>query len=171
VTIYHLRGTDGNEVFTGTITPPPGGGSQPVKIVRIPFVFNTTNLVLTGISLYAPSVGDILDINESYVSVRQAWDGSTPSLTFYSGVNTNGIGAPNIIDLTSDDASSAIDGNGDVVGAYGNIALVQGGSFPEAPWRFTTTNPFGMFVSDGTGGDPGSSQGIGEIILVIIPAP
>jgi hypothetical protein len=26
-TIYHLRGEDGIERFTGTITPPPGGGS------------------------------------------------------------------------------------------------------------------------------------------------
>ncbi len=58
-------------------TNPDGGGSQPgATIVRaFPFAFNTVGL-LTGATLYTPTVGDV--ILDMWLGITTAWDGTTP---------------------------------------------------------------------------------------------
>lgn len=61
-TVYHLRNNDGVETFTGTITPAPGGGSQPGAVIVEDFVF--TEVVAPGTytaTLDIPAGGWLLD--------------------------------------------------------------------------------------------------------------
>jgi hypothetical protein len=136
------------------------GGSQP--FVRVPLAFDTPNLVLTGIDAYVPAPGDhVLWIN-SYMSITTAWDGTTPHLNFtYS-------------DLASEYVSFALDGadgvNADVHTTQAKVSMQGDLNWTFFDSFFPDATPLRLIVDDGNGGDPGSTQGEGELVLFIIPA-
>lgn len=139
-------------------------GSQPFTVIRVPFAFDTPGLVAdagpasTGIVLYTPTPGDaLLDI--SYVSVTTPWDGNNP-----------------VLELTYGDLSEQYEGCSlgqtdqvDSVDQHTLVPNTQGLS--GAPVSiFPDATPLRAIIDDGAGGDPGSNQGEGEVVIVLIPA-
>lgn len=144
-----LIDASGVVVFEGTIV---GGGSQP-KIVRFPFAFDTSGIVLTGVDIYTPAATEVL-LTLS-ISVTTAWNGTTPALHLYSEGET-----PDSGDLGTglDEANSARGSHME------GIATTQGGRL------FLDATPLVAMIDDGAGGDPGATQGEGELVLLIAAA-
>jgi hypothetical protein len=153
--------TAGDLTFTDPGNQP--GGSSPLA-VRVPIAFNTPDLVLTGITLYTPTIGDVLLDYVSCYSVETAWNGSTPFLWLSAGGDDYATLAVSGKDLTQVDIP-----NGARTGlVYPFATDVLGGAGQQG--IFTSADPLVATVDDTAGGDPGSTQGAGEIILVILPA-
>jgi hypothetical protein len=156
-----------------TITDPTGptvdlsvsGGSQTVRVIRLPIAFDTPNLVLTSVPLFTPVVGDYIG-NYSFVAVPvlTAWNGTTPVLHF--GVS----GALTALDSTMSPSAGAVDLTQAVTPIASAPAATVGGTGAgnNAPMIFTATTPVTVMVDDGAGGDPGSTQGAGEIIVLLL---
>lgn len=132
-----------------------GGGSQPVTVVRVPFTFDTAD-ILTGLAVFTPSAGDQIVPVISTLSVSTAWDGDNPSLEVQS--------------------------QGDEVGTLATLALsgvnAPTGTFLTTPfqlgsdvaWICTDATPLTILVDNGGGSDAGSTVGEGSITLLVIPA-
>lgn len=141
-------------------------GGQPasaVITVRVPLAFDTPDLVVTGITAYTPSVGEILLLDTS-LTITESWDGSSPGLSIYSAGDDPGDRLVNGAGLTA----SAADGmhrlkTRTLADLYSNLSGTQVA-------RFTDTSPLKVMVDDGAAGDPESETGAGELILVIASA-
>lgn len=134
---------------------------KPVNILRVPIAFNTPGLVLSGIPVYTPKIGDLVWPG---VSLWTPWDGAgTPQ--FYVHSQGAAYASDNILNSGLVPA--------DVDYAQGaNWALLTGAS-PVAisgAYRAVTATPLRVVVDDGTGGDPGATQGAGEIVLIVAAA-
>jgi hypothetical protein len=135
---------------------------------KYPFTYDSSDLS-TGLDIYVPNIGDFL--LDCWVSITTAWDGTTPIGNLY--VNTTGntpiiYGYP--VDMTLTDVA-----NGAAIGAGLGLALTQYRQVWAMPgaYTFISTNPIQLVVSqDGTstGGDPGSTMGVGAVYLVVLPA-
>lgn len=179
----------------------PGGGSQPgAAIVRkFPFAFNTPGL-LTGLSLYVPTIHDVLlDI---WLEVTTAWDGTTPlgdvgTLHLGAGVWATlfgqpidmeqadglGIGFNNLIQgktmsdfqIANDSliGTSSSGGFYAVAGAAVNVAAnpINSGGYRALPGKFTTTGPIKVCVSqDGTTSGADPGSTVGAAVLYLVTA-
>lgn len=135
------------------------GGSQPLTIVRVTLAFDTPNLTFpdAGVVLYTPAAGDRVLAAASAPVPQISWNGSTPTLYFFSQGS----------DYATDSVDS-VSGNSLNVSQYPNIKVGNIGA-TEA-WQFDGTTPFMAIVDDGAGGDPGSSQGELDLVLVILKA-
>ncbi len=166
-----------------TITDPTGptvdlsvsGGSQTWKIVRVPIAFDTAGLVAdaggasTGIVVWTPLEGETLYANLSYLSVTEAWDGETPTinwtLTDLTGAITSGSLATANYPQTNWEAMLT------------DTSMSDSGSAEQALFGFGYPSlviadpaPLRAVVDDGSGGDPESQQGAGELVLVLLAA-
>lgn len=171
----------------GTWTAVGSGTSvQGTPIVRaFPFAYNTPG-ILTGAALYTPAVDDVLV--EAWLSIKTAWNGTTPRGDF--GSFTGGFGILNGTatgpwDMTNADVATAgtgylFGGNTFASGTLPTIPVSQStiqnpvGTvnptfFRVTPGEFTAANPIKVCVSqDGTntGANPGATQGAAVLYLV-----
>src|SRR5271156_4709185 len=60
-------------------------GAGTMKINQFPFIYSDAGLS-TGLSLYTPTIGDIL--YDAWIEVDTAWDGTTPTAEIGSFVGT-----------------------------------------------------------------------------------
>ena len=162
------------------------GTSAGTSIVRaFPFAFNSPG-ILTGHTVYTPTVGDIL--LDAWIEIDTAWNGTTPKGDFgdfpavkygwFSGFSYDG----NPIDMTKVDTlnsdstilaqnTNAGDGIPVTLSAM-NVtyaASVTTVGTRLVPGKFTTADPIKVCVSqDGTntGANPGSTQGAAVLYLV-----
>ncbi len=153
----------------------PGGSSAGAPVVRkFPFAFDTAD-ILTGHTVYVPTIGDLL--LDAWVEIDTAWDGTTPLFDFGTFVGaTNGIygGANAPVALGSQDNDTGIGAgylyshtnpNNDLQ----TLGVPTLGVSRVAPGKFIAANPLKIVVSqDGTnvGADPGSTQGAAILYLV-----
>jgi len=118
------------------------------------------NVRPVGIVIYTPTPGDVLPLGQSFVVLPTAFDGNNPTVRF--GVASdrvifdNSIGEPPLTDEDNVDSAYA--------------SVIQGVGFPTSSVVFTTAEPIVVFVDDGNGGAPGSTEGEGEMILYIVKA-
>ncbi len=121
----------------------------------------------SGIVLYTPTPGDIWlpNLAATGFSETTPWDGSSPTgFVFMQGT-------PDYT-LSLDFASPLDLSIGDTPGGDGHLSLLDNicGS-TVGPVRFNDATPLMLVVTDGSGGDPGSTAGEGEIVLFIVAAP
>ena len=82
------QGSQGNQGNTGA-QGPAGAGSAGSPIVRkFPFAYNTSG-ILTGASLYTPSVGDLL--MDAWIEIGTAWNGTSPLGDFGQYIGGEGL--------------------------------------------------------------------------------
>lgn len=132
-----------------------GGGSQTVKRVRVPYSFDSPDILTTGVVIYTPDDGDVLAYYGTVISVETAFDGTTPKLNLGMGTNAAAFAQ---IDATQ--ADSPLGGGGGVAptgNALGSGEILDGTDVV-------------LVLDDGSGGNPGSMQGAGEVILLILAA-
>lgn len=168
---------------TGWINDGEGAsGSGVPRVLAFPFTFDTPNL-LTGATVYTPTVGDIL--LDAWVEIDTAWDGTTPhcdasqfavgdagygwwGLIWGSGVQLD------LVDDLGSISASMLSGSTTNLSSLADQNIIQGvgGSFSRrVPAKFTTADPIKVCVSqDGTntGDDPGSAQGAAVLYLVVV---
>lgn len=139
---------------------PRGGGA--LAVVRVPITFDTPGLTApgAGLTLYQPTDGDLYI--GSWVSIpATVWDGATPVL------NTGPLGDLGhyiaALDLTGTDAQT---GSGDTT----TPRKSEGGTDLWGTAELLHADPIIGRIDDGAGGNPGAAQGVGEIVLVLIPA-
>lgn len=124
--------------------------------------------VLPGVVAYTPAVGDMLMVAFSTVSITTAWNGSgTPTLWLWQegAPDPDGsIGSINSIDLTSPDSNrdQSFTDPGSIT-----QGLRIGASGTTLPFNMLTTTPLRVGYDDAADGDPGSSQGDGEVVFVV----
>ncbi len=130
-----------------------GGGSQPV-LAKLAFTHSTPGY-FSGLDLYESSAGDVL--TGGYQSLPTAWDGSTPTVVLYMEGDD-----PQASSITAVNATPA------------NSAFASFFVLPTLGLTFAALLPTGVLkvaVVDGNaGGDPGSTQGVAEVWVVIAPA-
>jgi hypothetical protein len=152
-----------------------GSSAGAPAVRKFPFAFDTPGL-LTGATVYTPTVGDLL--LDLWIEIDTTWDGTTPlcDVGMFIGANRgwfayNGSGAVNMA-LTADSTNGFGYGvlSGGPVSLAQNLALsgAYGGN-RQLPARFTIADPVKVVVSqDGTntGANPGSTQGAAVLYVV-----
>lgn len=126
--------------------------------IGIPLTFDTPGLVLTGVPVYTPQPGDLL-VAAAISIPTTAWNGTTPKLNVYSegdDPDTDQLAPPFDLATLSQAAGT-------------HATLAQPGI--SSPVVFSDDTPVLVNVDDGAGGDPGSSQGEGTLILAVVPVP
>lgn len=141
----------GNTAWTQIGGVPAGS----FRLVRVPIAFDTTDLVLTGIEVYTPAAGDVVLWSQSFLSVSTAWNGTTPQINF---TFSNLAGAFNYASLESTDATGS-DGH-TLQPPFLGLSSDDIAIFPDS-------DPLIAIVDDTAAGNPGSSQGEGEIVLLV----
>ncbi len=131
------------------------GGSQPV-LKTVTFTHATSGY-FSGLDLYQAAAGDVLLAAVTYLSIPTAWNGSVPTVSlFMAGTD------PSAAAITSADATTA------------NSAFGTFFTLPTLGPSFATLLPAGVLqvaVIDGnTGGDPGSTQGVAKVGVLIATA-
>jgi hypothetical protein len=145
-----------------------GGGSQTVKVVRVPIAFDTPDLTFpgAGITIYEPTDGEVYLGSYCTIPVT-AWDGTTPRLStgplgdlghYLSG----GLDAVDQATFSGDTTQPAsANRSGSVFTGSGVMEILH-------------ADPIVALVDDGAGGDPNDptpmTQGEGEIVIVILAA-
>lgn len=163
----------------GNLTTAPGSGGSIAggPVVRaFPFAFDTPGLA-NGVSLYVPTVGDVLV--DGWFQIDTAWNGTTPNGDFGSFVGTTFGYIGNAFDVVNFSvADHATLGAGlQTAGHTSNAPLSLLGAAAGAnllglriaPAVFTATHPIKVVVSqDGQIGSaaPGSTQGAAILYLV-----
>lgn len=172
-----------------------GGGSGSPVVRKFAFAFNTAN-ILTGASLYTPTIGDVL--LDAWVLIDTAWNGTTPrgdvGLFLPDADGFFHVLDPTMVILMDDPGDTVSNGLFQSAGATTISAAMTvvnmaqymlevngaGPGFKLAsdpagigpsiwPGRFATTDPIKVVVSqDGTptGADPGSTQGSATLYLI-----
>lgn len=150
-----------------------GGGTSPMSdltVVRFPFAFDTPDLVLTGVTVYTPSAGDMIGpFWISGLSIPIGWDGSgTPTLHWGNPDDPkkydDAIGPPLQLLDEADGPPNEAD-----IGAHAKLTVWQY-PFNESAIVFQDDTPFTIMVDDGADGDPGSTQGEAVLNFVVVPA-
>jgi hypothetical protein len=131
-----------------------------VQIVRVPLAFDDT--AITPFTVYIPSTGEAVIWNLSYLSVTEAFDGTSPNLAL---TFTDFAGSFTSFGLDTADSASA---DGHTLTPISTLDISSNvGVFPD-------TDPLLGILSDGAGGDPNDpdsmTAGAAEIVLVILGA-
>jgi hypothetical protein len=149
---------DGTVRLTGTFV---GGGSQAFNVLRAPVAFDTPGVVVTGVPLgYTPEVGELLAF--AGMTISTAWNGTTPRGYIYmQGADplVTGDSFLSGIHLSSADGPS---------GSFG-FTVGNAAGFTLYPDVVSVSAPMMFVVDNNSGGDPGASQGEGEVILIFVP--
>jgi len=242
---------DGDVTFTDPANQP--GGSQPVKVVRVPLAYNTPGLVAAslpitgvnqgtktftvagdqtaafppgsplgiagstgndgaytvvsatfaaatdivtveaipdgtadgvlynaatiGVPIYTPTPGDAVLVaaqrgGVSYLSIPAAWDGLTPILYLFAEGDAVLGQDPVSLAVGYGDLSTA-DGPPPNSAHYATPGLPARSffAFADGPLFALDATPMRIAIDNRTGGDPGSTQGAAELVLVIAAAP
>ncbi len=153
-----------------------GGGGGGATVLKFPFAYNTAN-ILTGHTVYTPTVGDVL--LDAWVEILTAWNGTTPKgdVGTFAGFDApsgwfavDGSGA---IDMTGADTNNMDDLNSQVGSPTSLLSdsVNQGGTQGrQVPAKFIATNPIKVCVSQNgtnTGANPSPSQGSAVLYLMI----
>lgn len=170
---------------TGQVAAPAAlaalGGIGTAALVGLPtvrafgFAFNSPN-ILTGHTLYVPTIGDI--ILACWVRIVTAWDGTTPRLDVGTGVgvttgmfNNTAGGAP-VANLADNEliVGTGIASQNNGATASSTITSAQLEVQPRGiPAIVTAANPLKVWVSQNgqnNGADPASTQGAGVVYVV-----
>lgn len=145
----------------------PSGGSSPIQVVRFPFAFNTPGL-LAGVVIWTPTANDeLLDVSSVKIlgPGGNGWNGATPTFHLLNQGETIG---------SDDMAAGNLSAPSPAEGTHRLEVLQVGAFFVSASAGqnivFLDATPLILAVDDGAGGDPGSTQGTGEVVLVIVKA-
>jgi hypothetical protein len=156
-----LTATDVQAAIEQAVAQGGGGGGLSVKVVRFPFAFDTPDVVLTGIPIYTPAAGEAL-MGFSYVSVATEWDGTDPYFRLFaqgSGPIADGF-ANGPLNVADSSWSTKARTPAATLTVFGNTPIVI---FDDAtPLMLAVTQGFALL-------DPVSTQGEGEIVLLIAP--
>jgi hypothetical protein len=155
-----------------------------VRVLKFPFTYDTPNL-LTGATVYVPTVGDIL--LDAWLEIDAAWDGTTPlgdvgnfAAETHTGWFSTVSPTSTSLDMTQVDAQNLNgSGHGPLIGqtlsdllAWNpiNVSNAPASGYRAVPAKFADADPIKVVVSqDGsnTGADPGSTQGAAILYLVV----
>lgn len=165
-----------------------GGGGAGSPVVRaFPFAYNSANL-LTGRTVYTPTVGDVL--LDAWIDVLVPWDDVNLALGDF-GTFTGGVNRGLFAQIIGDNSACPLMRVDQMGGAshltYAQTAVIYassyllnvvnnslevgnpGGTIGFAPRAFLTADPIKVVVSqDGrvVGADPASTQGSAVLYLV-----
>lgn len=184
VAVVPAAGDDGSAdwVIVSALGGGGGGGSAGSPIVRkFSFAYNTAN-ILTGATVFTPTVGDVL--LDAWVEINTAWDGTSPLGDFgmFNATNQGWLfyTADGPIEMSTAD-SDTLYSTGVLAQTYPSNENASGlslsflkafsGAPPmrNLPAKFTAADPIKVCVSqDGTntGADPESTQGAAVLYLV-----
>ncbi len=146
----------------GSLAPATGGGSQPLRIVRVALTPTTPDIV-AGIELDVPNDGDFLI--SGAIGVSTAWNGDHPDLAVITD------GADPLMGeylLQCDATNGNIPFNPGFLSPATNLAnpvLLCDGSGPIIVRLYESS------LGGDPGGDPGSTVGEASVLLVIVEAP
>mgnify|MGYP000981023818 FL=1 len=159
---FYERAADANVTFDDILDGGGTGvefwqnGDYIVKTFKAgDFAYN----ILTGAALYTPTVGDwILD---AWPVVTTEFNGSSPKFTLIHGSQTL---TQNRIEMQLYEGTSLAQAGG-TIAAY---ALAAAWDYTQyVPAKVLTSTPLKIRLDDGVDGDPGSTQGAGELWLTI----
>lgn len=147
-----------------------GGGSGNVQMLSVPIAFNTPGILTDGnggggIDILTPTgtqVGDLLFFPAAFgtYSIDTPWNGSTPSGYLYAGAPyfNGGIAQVDVVNLAQANAPwSANDTNASLVQSSQNTTVLGWVKVMNLLTKLL------FVIDDGSGGDPGSTQGAGAI--------
>jgi len=145
-----------------------GGGSQAFSQVRFPFAYNTPGIAADGmggggVTIYTPAAGEFIF---GAISITTAFEG-TP----YCEVAVISAGDDPENEYLTQTIGSNVD---DPLGSPGSAHLTTIANPPfaaQAAVLAMDANPIKVVLTDGSGGNPSASAGVGEIILLIVAAP
>lgn len=158
-----------------TLSGGGGGGTTPgaLSVKSRSFAFNTPN-ILTGASLYTPTIGEI--IYDAWVEVPTTpWNGTTPHadvlvVGFPGWLDTMTVGGFHYdMTLTWSSTQGMLTGYPNFPNSLNPFGAAGGNAV--LPSIITSTTPIGVVVSQTGkvgGADPGSTQGAGVLYLVTI---
>lgn len=161
----------------GTITT-VGGDSQTFEHVVFPIAYNTPGIIIpasgpAGVKVCDLAPGDVLLTQLSQkVSVTTAWNGTTPQLNVCVTQDRGNLpGTPPTAEGHAD--ATAVDSGVTPSGPYKiNSFGAQWSTFfdPSDPDIVVASTALYVYIDDGAGGDPGSTQGQGAIHVFIARA-
>lgn len=160
----------GSRAIAGAAGGGGGGGPQPMIVLRMPIAFDTPGIIVEdgGIDIvtadypdgYTTSIGDLIAVGGG--ATTQVWNGTDPACWVYLAGDDYATQhfeqPPNIAQ-----GDSANGGGGSV--QVRNPPLAN--SYLN---RATAAAKLRVVIDDQAGGDPESSQGLGEVIIFIWPA-
>lgn len=148
-TTYHLRNESGIEVFTGTIVPAPGGGSQPGALASVDFIFTEEAADGVYTATWAPPDGAIVVGGRAYL--LKPW--ATFSAVLEVGDADHADGYVQNLDLVSDLSNAPYD----PTNAVGNSASAE--AFPNGLLTAGTYQPGEFFVAISPDASAGPASG------------
>lgn len=140
------------------INAPSENGSQSITTIVVPLSFDTPNLVLTGIPIYTPSIGDRF---MAYTA-----------LAMFETVAWNGLNSEDTVILHVGTLANPV-GIGDINLAFppnGGMGFLAASGSPGQASQCLTTDPIRVMIDDNNGGDPGSTVGEGILYLTVMLA-
>lgn len=173
---------DTNTTDWDSVSPLGGSGSGAVTRVDVPLAYNDADLIAGTKAVLTPAVGDQLLFVESGISIdaAHAFDGTTPTLTLKQGATTI-VAIP--LDNVDDGPDAPYPGLNRVF--YGFASAVFSAALLSntaatiksavaatfKPVFFAAATPVTALLDDGAGGDPGGTDGVGELRLSVILKP
>lgn len=153
-----------SKLIPAPVAQPWANGDYIVKTFRAgTFAYNDAD-ILIGKALYTPTVGDwILD---AWFKLTTQFDGSTPALSLKTANDPVWSGDTTYFSAQSVDTGTDLGQNlsGDTASA---LALSASAASRFVPAEVLTTSPLLVILDDSAAGDPGSTQGAGELWLTI----
>lgn len=150
----------------GSLDAPPGGGSQPEKIISLAVAFNTPNLVITdgGVPLYTAVAGDLIPYYPyAVIPVSVSFNGTTPRLVVFAEGDDPTDGG-NLLSVSQQLLAGSTQGTHAVtVDNYIGPSAGNNGLQIQDGVRLM------LALDDGSGGDPGATAGAGVVNYVIQP--
>lgn len=151
--------------FDGEASPAPGGGSMPIKVVRVPIAFNTPGINADGaggggIDLYVPAAGDLIWWGASPIFLNTPWNAAGSQLNFTWADLASQFLTQGLVGGTNPQAA-----DGHSFDPIASFSLVSNN-----PCLVTDATPLRVIIDDSSGGDPGATTGEGEIVLVVFAA-
>ncbi len=149
----------------------PNGGSQPVRVVTMDVAFDTPGLVIPESGPAGIHVADLAAYEgiaftgpDTYMGILvfDVWDGSNPNLRFCTAAGRGDLPGTlptpfqmcGGLDLADNELTPGVFGSA-INLDYSGMTYVK---VPTAVYAY---------VDDGSGGNPGATQGSGRIMLVI----
>jgi hypothetical protein len=141
------------------------------KIVKTTIAFNAANLASAGVTIYTPSVGDV--IIDLYLNITTVWNGTTPKGDFGTFTGNTGLNAlfnsttwdMTIADNTATSSNTTLTGPGDtswVKKGFGRGGMIVNSAANNVRLVVSQTGAKG-------GADPGATQGSVDVYLVVAP--
>lgn len=171
-----LNEFDAKDIAAAVASSGGGGGSQPFRVVTLDIAFNTPGLVIPESGPAGVKICDLAEFEALLnagpdvlmnLRVFAAWDGTDPTLQLTTTAGRGDLPgtppAPFTKMYTLDNPD--VDDTG--TGAFTSALNLQF----DALFYFTPATSLYAYIDDGSGGDPASTEGAGQIVIVVMAAP